>query len=70
MMILTRKVGQLLRMRTESGEQIDIQIESSSFRRVKFCIDAPQSVRFDLQTLEPPSPPFRPSSSAATGLTI
>jgi hypothetical protein len=47
MLILELKPGELLRMRTPSGEVIDVVIEDSSEHRVRFSISAPPTIHID-----------------------
>jgi hypothetical protein len=49
MLILELKPGELLRMRTPSGEVIDVVIEDSSQHRVRFSISAPPTIHIDTE---------------------
>jgi len=49
MLILELKPGELLRMRTPSGEVIDVVIEDSSEHRVRFSISAPPTIHIDTE---------------------
>jgi hypothetical protein len=49
MVILELKPGELLRMRTPSGEVIDVVIEDSSQHRVRFSITAPPTIHIDTE---------------------
>ena len=49
MLILELKPGELLRMRTPSGEVIDVIIEDSSHHRVRFSISAPPTIHIDTE---------------------
>ena len=49
MLILELKPGELLRMRTPSGEVIDVIIEDSSQHRVRFSISAPPTIHIDTE---------------------
>src|SRR5215831_12650866 len=42
--------GELLRLRTPSGEVIDVTIEDSSLDRVRFSISAPPTIHIDTET--------------------
>jgi hypothetical protein len=49
MLILELKPGELVRMRTPSGEVIDVVIEDSSHQRVRFSISAPPTIHTDTE---------------------
>ena len=49
MLILELKPGELLRMRTPSGEVIDVVIEDASYQRVRFSIRAPPTIHIDTE---------------------
>jgi hypothetical protein len=49
MLILELKPGELLRMRTPSGEVIDVMIEDSSQHGVRFSISAPPTIHIDTE---------------------
>jgi hypothetical protein len=49
MLILELRPGELLRMRTPSGEVIDVVIEDSSEHRVRFSITAPPTIHIDTE---------------------
>jgi hypothetical protein len=49
MLILELKPGELLRMRTPSGEIIDVMIEDSSEHLVRFSISAPPTIHIDTE---------------------
>jgi Global regulator protein family len=49
MLILELKPGELLRMRTPSGEVIDVTNEDSSQHRVRFSISAPPTIHIDTE---------------------
>jgi hypothetical protein len=49
MLILELKPGELLRMRTPSGEVIDVVIEDSSEHRVRFSISAPPTIHINTE---------------------
>jgi hypothetical protein len=49
MLILELKPGELLRLRTPSGEVIDVIVEDSSQHRVRFSITAPPTIHIDTE---------------------
>src|SRR5215510_458050 len=49
MLILELKPGELLRMRTPSGEVIDVILEDSSQHRARFSISAPPTIHIDAE---------------------
>ena len=49
MLILELKPGELLRMRTPSGEVIDVILEDSSQHRARFSISAPATIHIDTE---------------------
>jgi len=49
MVILELKPGELLRLRTPSGEVIDVILEDSSEHRARFSIIAPPTIHIDTE---------------------
>jgi hypothetical protein len=49
MLILELKPGELLRLRTPSGEVIDVILEDSSEHRARFSISAPPTIHIDTE---------------------
>jgi hypothetical protein len=49
MLILELKPGELLRLRTPSGEVIDVILEDSSQHRARFSISAPPTIHIDTE---------------------
>jgi hypothetical protein len=49
MLILGLKPGELLRLRTPSGEVIDVILEDSSQHRAGFSISAPPTIHIDTE---------------------
>jgi hypothetical protein len=49
MLILELKPGELLRMRTPSGEVIDVILEDSSQHRARFSISVPPTIHIDTE---------------------
>jgi len=50
MLKLELRAGELLRLRTPSGEIIDVTIEDTSHDRVRFSISAPPTIHIDTET--------------------
>jgi hypothetical protein len=59
MLILELKPGELLRMRTPSGEVIDVMNEDSSQHRVRFSISAPPTVHTEGESETKSKPPVK-----------
>jgi len=49
MLILELRPGELLRLRTPSGEVIDVILEDSSQHRARFSINAPPTIHIDTE---------------------
>src|SRR5262249_9033370 len=57
MLILELKPGELLRLRTPSGEVIDVILEDSSEHGARFSITAPPTIHIDTERESPTSKP-------------
>jgi len=52
-LIVARNVGEVIRMRTADGDEIEILVDMVGVHKVRLAITAPQTVRIDVRNEKP-----------------